>query len=100
MFGIITRRAALHGILYVLEDFWHVTFPPAVTDIPVMRSSTEGTEASYTNSSCDQNRTHATFCSHLKRLCDAEHACSSNIPDSTAERHSHYNLQLHTLSAR
>ncbi|GFX16105.1 hypothetical protein TNCV_4703611 [Trichonephila clavipes] len=66
---------------------------PAVTDIRAMRSSTEGSRL------VQLFQTHVTFCSHLERLCDVEHACSSNVPGTTDECRVHYNPQLHTRSA-
>ncbi|GFT98752.1 hypothetical protein TNCV_3791991 [Trichonephila clavipes] len=42
------------------------------------------------------NQSHVTFCLHLRRSWDVEHACLGSGHGTTVERHSRYNLQLHT----
>ncbi|GFY13838.1 hypothetical protein TNCV_986101 [Trichonephila clavipes] len=82
---------ALYEIPHVHEDSWHVTYPP---DIRAIKSSTERTGVSYTNSPCDQNQTSTTYCSHLQSLCVMDHAGSSNVPCRTATWRAYYNPHL------
>ncbi|GFU20008.1 hypothetical protein TNCV_1191561 [Trichonephila clavipes] len=81
----------LHGIPFFLEDSWLVTYPTGIYRYSSNEFfSGESRSLLHQKESINwlKNQSHITFCLHLK------------VSGRTTGRRSHYNPQLHTLSAR